>query len=64
MAGNNVQQLLVALLSTDNDIRSKAEVKLAYLVPLNRLVKYKFLYYDTYRDIRQLKYDMSCHEYS
>ena len=28
MAGNNVQQLLTALLSTDNDTRSKAEVRL------------------------------------
>ena len=27
MAGNNVQQLLTALLSTDNDTRSKAEVR-------------------------------------
>jgi hypothetical protein len=27
MAGQNIQQLLQALLSTDNDIRSKAEVK-------------------------------------
>ena len=28
MAGNNVQQLLTALLSTDNDTRSKAEVRI------------------------------------
>jgi hypothetical protein len=27
MAGANIQQLLQALLSTDNDIRAKAEVK-------------------------------------
>ena len=27
MAGGDVQELLKALLSTDNDIRSKAEVK-------------------------------------
>ena len=34
MAGNNVQQLLTALLSTDNDTRSKAEVRIILDWPL------------------------------